>query len=62
MYTSILKCSISSYANVNAFGMDAHVMHVRMSNTPGITVYIDIFQLTQTGFTIALHIDVSVHV
>ena len=29
-------------------------MHVRMPNNPGIAVRIDIFQLTQTGFSISL--------
>ena len=37
-------------------------MHVRMHIIPGIAVRIEIFQLTQIGFSIALHVYVPVHV
>ena len=54
-------CSVSSFALIIAwFGVDGHVMHVRIPNTPGIAVRIDIFQLTQTGFSISLHVLVPV--
>ena len=33
-----------------------------MLDTPGIAVRIDIFQLTQTGFSVALQVHVPVHV
>ena len=33
-------------------------MRVRMPNIPGIVVRIDIFRLTQAGFSIALHVHV----
>ena len=57
IYTSILRCSNFSYALLNAyFGVDGHVMHVRMPNIPGIAMRIAIFQLTETGFSIALYV------
>ena len=37
-------------------------MHVRLPNVPGIAVRIDIFQLTQTRFSIKLHVHVPVQV
>ena len=42
--------------------MDGHETHVRMPNIPGIAVRIETFQLTQIGFSIALHVYVPVHV
>ena len=37
-------------------------MHARMPKTPEIAVRIDIFQLTQTGLSIVLHVPEPVHV
>ena len=59
IYTSILRCSISGYVHVIAqFGVDGHVIHIRIPNIPGIAVRIAIIQLTQslTCFSIALHV------